>query len=102
MMARERPNPQLSGCKSGCTARVAAPVASRNSRSDHPAGVAELADAPGLGPGARKSVEVRVLSPAHHTPAARSVPSQLTPGREAPRSQAAGPGERGDFDLSIP
>ncbi len=28
------------------------------------AGVAELADAPGLGPGERKLVEVRVLSPA--------------------------------------
>src|SRR5579863_7205204 len=28
------------------------------------AGVAELADAPGLGPGPRKGVEVRVLSPA--------------------------------------
>src|SRR5579871_6754340 len=31
------------------------------------AGVAELADAPGLGPGPRKGVEVRVLSPAPNT-----------------------------------
>src|ERR1700733_12027493 len=31
------------------------------------AGVAELADAPGLGPGPREGVEVRVLSPAPKT-----------------------------------
>src|ERR1700733_1951024 len=32
------------------------------------AGVAELADAPGLGPGPRKGVEVQVLSPAPQSP----------------------------------
>ncbi len=30
----------------------------------HPAGVAELVDAPGLGPGGSNPVEVQVLSPA--------------------------------------
>src|SRR5688500_15217403 len=32
--------------------------------SFNPAGVAELADAPGLGPGGLRSLEVRLLSPA--------------------------------------
>lgn len=34
-------------------------------RDNHLAGVAELVDAPGLGPGGSNPVEVQVLSPAH-------------------------------------
>src|SRR5580698_11324261 len=50
------------------------------------AGVAELADAPGLGPGPRKGVEVRVLSPAPDTTLGPRIPSANGRGRRvAPR-----------------
>src|SRR5580700_9951193 len=49
------------------------------------AGVAELADAPGLGPGPRKGVEVRVLSPAPDTTLGPRIPSANGRGRRLAR-----------------
>src|SRR5688572_14295967 len=57
--------------------------------SDTSAGVAELEDAPGLGPGGLTPLEVRVLSPAHATE-----PADGAEGLRARRALRGGAGVR--------
>ena len=73
------------------------PWAQSRTLPDHPycgtaAGVAELADVPGLGPGPREGVEVRVLSPAPcHTWSSRPTSSAVPPLRATSRPLQPGP-----------